>query len=209
MADFCRLAVAASPAFGWDAKTFTEAYDANRASANDLALESAHIFEPLRQIAEDGGFEGSLAELLDRLGDLVDEEVTRRKAWPRSERALVGHLKRIAPNMRAVGIEIGLDKQHPVTRRRVVEVQKKARQDPSNPSDPSARHESPKDDPAFSKDAKGAKGESQPFSSDNPPNGQIQLGETEDESGGQGNGGLSTAGYVRRWRARAELEGWS
>jgi hypothetical protein len=221
MADFCRWAVAAVPAFGWDAETFTAAYDANRDCANDLALESALISEPLRQLAEDGGFEGSLAELLDRLEGLVDDEITRRKGWPTSGRALAGHLRRMAPNLRAAGIEISLDRKDPVTRRRVIEVQKTARQHPSGPSDPSPRHASPKgraestkgcegsskgchgaQDPLAtheSKDPKGTKADSQPSSNGHPgPSGEIDRDDDPD-----------LAARADAIQERSDQEGWS
>jgi hypothetical protein len=105
MADFARWVSAAEPALPWQEGRFLAAYLANRARANDLALEGSLISPHLQTIAA-GGFSGPLADLLLALGNEAGEALTRRKDWPQSSRALSGELRRIAPNLRAVGVEV-------------------------------------------------------------------------------------------------------
>lgn len=105
MADFAIWASATEPALGLEPGAFIAAYENNRADAHELALEASPLTEPLRTVADEG-FTGTATELLARLGDLVSEEVTRRKSWPKSAHTLGGALRRIAPDMRAVGISV-------------------------------------------------------------------------------------------------------
>ena len=75
MADFAELAVAAEPAFGGEPGAFIRAYQANRASANQLALEASPVADILKALVSEGflkdgvcepfvPFEGSSTELL-------------------------------------------------------------------------------------------------------------------------------------------------
>jgi hypothetical protein len=107
MADFARWACAAAPALGWDAEKFMTAYQANRQSANDLALEGSLIAEPLLRLAESKGeFEGTTTDLLTELEALVGDEVTAQKAWPKNAKSLSAALTRVAANLRAAGVEV-------------------------------------------------------------------------------------------------------
>jgi hypothetical protein len=104
MADFALFATAAETAFGWPEGAFMEAYDDNRASANDVAIEASVIAQPLLELLEQNGeWEGSSTELLKELEDRVSEQIRRAKEWPKTPRALTGHLKRLAPNLRKLG----------------------------------------------------------------------------------------------------------
>jgi hypothetical protein len=113
MADFALWAVAAEPALGLDPGAFLAAYAGNRADAHALALETSPISDPLRVIAAEG-FRGTATELLLRLGGLVvDETVTKGRAWPKSASALSGSLRRLAPSLRAIGVEVEFDRTGP------------------------------------------------------------------------------------------------
>ena len=54
MADFASWASACEGGLGVDHGDFLKAYEANRADARDLALESSPLYEPLRKLARDG-----------------------------------------------------------------------------------------------------------------------------------------------------------
>jgi hypothetical protein len=105
MADFAEWVVACEPGLGWPAGSFLDAYESNRSSANELTLEASPLSQPLRSIAE-VGFSGTAGELLQRLADYADEEQRRQRGWPKSASALSGRLRRLAPNLRAVGVEV-------------------------------------------------------------------------------------------------------
>jgi hypothetical protein len=102
MADFAVWATAADPA-GGDA--FIRAYRANRAGANDIALEASEIAPHVRGIVDqEGQWTGTAAELLTLLNERVEEKHQRQQGWPRTPRGLSGALRRVAPNLRAAGI---------------------------------------------------------------------------------------------------------
>jgi putative DNA primase/helicase len=108
MADFALWVTAAEKTLGWDAGTFMAAYQSNRTSANELALESSPVGSPLLELLkEQGVWNGSSSELLDALDQRVTDQTKRLKSWPKNGRSMVGHLKRLTPNLRAVGWEEG------------------------------------------------------------------------------------------------------
>ena len=104
MADFAVWVIAAEPAIGWPDGSFLTAYTRNRASAHELALESASIVPPLQQLPPE--WEGTAGELLEQLVALVGEKVTKREDWPANPRTLSGQLRRLAPDLRSIGIEV-------------------------------------------------------------------------------------------------------
>src|SRR5439155_18270460 len=68
MADFALWATAAETAFGWPVGIFIGAYQGNRDSANDLAIEASVVAGPLLELLESGGgWAGSSGELLNLL----------------------------------------------------------------------------------------------------------------------------------------------
>lgn len=109
MADFAQWATAAEEALGLPVGAFLKAYNHNRKSANDVALESTPIVPALAALLKrsKGRFEGTATELLDALSMGQD---TRPKGWPRSAKTLSGILQRLAPNLRADGY--GIEKEH-------------------------------------------------------------------------------------------------
>jgi hypothetical protein len=106
MADFARWVVAAEPALGWPAGSFLRAYTGNREAIHEIALDASLIVEPLRVLVEAGDITGTATELLDRLVAIAGEAAAHRRGWPRNPTALSRELARIAPNLRAVGIEV-------------------------------------------------------------------------------------------------------
>src|SRR5439155_24246756 len=92
MADFAVWATAAEEGFGWAPGTFMSAYQNNRASANELALEASAIASPLLELLESlGEWFGSSGELLKALEAQVGGDQARRPAgWPKGTRSLSG-----------------------------------------------------------------------------------------------------------------------
>lgn len=104
MADFALWATAAQTAFGWPNGTFLAAYQGNRESANDVALEASVVAQPLLDLLDtQGEWTGSSGELLKLLEERVGDQTRRLSGWPKNPRSLSGHLKRLAPNIRASG----------------------------------------------------------------------------------------------------------
>ena len=65
---------------------------------------------------------GTATDLLHELDQLVFETVRRDPAWPKRANALSGQLKRLAPNLRHVGIEVVTGIREPGGRRRVIQI---------------------------------------------------------------------------------------
>ena len=110
MADFAHWVAACEPALRWPAQTFLSAYEISTDGAVALALEASLLSTAIQALAEIG-FEGTATELLNHLErDLVDEETKRKKAWPKGPNALGDQLRRLAPNLRAIGISVEFEK---------------------------------------------------------------------------------------------------
>jgi hypothetical protein len=105
MADPTRWVTAAEPALGWPAGTFAAAFRRNRRDSSAITLDAALITAPLRELAATGEWRGTATELLRRLAELAGEETSSQREWPTNAKALTDALKRLAPDLRAIGIE--------------------------------------------------------------------------------------------------------
>ena len=102
MADFCRWAVACEGAY-WPPGTFRAAYGAAQAAGTEDVLEASAIGPGLRQFLEGcPSFDGTAAELLDRLNEL-QQEGRSPKSWPSNGAEMGKHLTRLAPSLRKLG----------------------------------------------------------------------------------------------------------
>jgi hypothetical protein len=107
MADFAQWAVAAEPALSLNEGDFMRAYTGNRESANDIALESSPAAALIIAfVIERERWEGSASDLLEKLNARASDELKKQYGWPKSAPALGGILKRLSPNLRAMGITI-------------------------------------------------------------------------------------------------------
>ncbi|MFC1865790.1 bifunctional DNA primase/polymerase [Chloroflexota bacterium] len=110
MADFAKWVVAAIPALGVPPNDFLDAYGGNIQDVNELALESTPVAKAIlimaSEIPEGGEWEGNATLLLERLSLEVGDIEQRQRNWPKNARALGAILSRLAPNLRAVGLDI-------------------------------------------------------------------------------------------------------
>jgi len=119
MADFARWATAAEPGLGLDAGVIVAAYDANRSTANEIAVDVSAIGGPIRDLLADGAaWTGTASELLEALCRRVPDATKGQRGWPKNARALSGAIRRLAPNLRAVGGEVSIDVREASDRRR-------------------------------------------------------------------------------------------
>jgi hypothetical protein len=122
MADFALWATAAETSFGWDSGTFIAAYNGNRESANEVALEASSVARPLLDLLdEQEQWSGTASELLIALEPKVTDQVKRQNSWPKNGRSMSGHLKRLSPNLRAAGWQVEF---HREAKQRVVTIQR-------------------------------------------------------------------------------------
>ena len=107
MADFAHWVTAAESALGWERGTFMKAYLKNRASANELAIEASAVGPVIVGfVRKNGKWAGTIKDLLAALNDIAGARTKDEKNWPQNARALSGKLRRIAPNLRGVGIDL-------------------------------------------------------------------------------------------------------
>jgi hypothetical protein len=137
MADFCCWSLAAEAAGAWERGGFMAAYGANRAGAHETALDASVVAPVLRSFM-DGLPEwvGTASFLLKELATHAGEAVTKSKSWPKTPRGLSGHLRRLAPNLRAIGLHVEFDREANSGRARQIKLEKRGSQ-PSTPSTPS------------------------------------------------------------------------
>jgi hypothetical protein len=107
MADFSLWATAAEQALGWEKGSFAQAYTENCATANQVSLDASLLVTPLEKLAPiDPPWTGTATQLLTALDGYVDDATKRQRHWPKSPKALSDNLRRLAPNLRAHGIEV-------------------------------------------------------------------------------------------------------
>ena len=106
MADFAKWVTAAEPALGWPDGTMLSAYNRNRRSAGQLALEASPIVPLAEILVAQGTWTGTAAELMYKLSECFPDYSTRPRDWPRSPRDLSASLRRLVPNLRDAGIDV-------------------------------------------------------------------------------------------------------
>jgi len=107
MADFAVWVTAAEPALGWRSGDFMTAYDSNRASANDMALDASPVGTALCAFVEkQGEWTGTATDLLTALGEAVGEATRASKDWPKKGHVLGNDLKHLSPSLRAAGVSV-------------------------------------------------------------------------------------------------------
>jgi hypothetical protein len=107
MADFAKWAVACEEALGLTPGAFIDAYSGNRKANIDFAIESDPVASVVRKYIDlhPDGATATSTEWLVRLGALYGDQ-RPPKGWPQTPRGMGGALRRAAPDLRAVGIEV-------------------------------------------------------------------------------------------------------
>ena len=121
MADAARWVVASEPALPWSPRAFLAAYAANRGDANEVVIEASPVAGELaRMMGMTMCWEGTAGELLAALAQRAPEKIQKLKAWPTTPRQLASDLRRVAPNLRGIGIEIEFPGPKGHSRRRMI-----------------------------------------------------------------------------------------
>ena len=119
MADFALWSVAAESACPWPNGGFLEAYGSNREGAVESTLDGDPVADMVRAL----GFpwSGTATDLLAELNTRTDEAITRRKDWFSKPRQVADALRRIAPGLRKVGLDVDFGR-HGRGRTRLIEI---------------------------------------------------------------------------------------
>ncbi|WP_352429730.1 toprim domain-containing protein [Thermoflexus sp.] len=108
MADFARWAAAAGRAAGWTPEEFMTAYSGNRDEAAAVGVEASPVGQAIRALAEEKkSWEGTATELLAALRERAGEN---DRTLPRDPRTLSNHVRRLAPALRAVGVDVEMSR---------------------------------------------------------------------------------------------------
>jgi hypothetical protein len=106
MADFVTWVTAAEPALGWAEGKMLAAYNRNRSTSSELALEASTLVPVLETLVDQAPWAGTATELSRKLTELIPDCGVDTRDWPRSPRELSACLRRLAPNLRDAGIEV-------------------------------------------------------------------------------------------------------
>lgn len=138
MADFALWATAAEESLELESGAFISAFMGNRESANELALEASTIAATLIEFVQyQESWTGKSSELLKELNQRASDEAKKQQGWPKRANTLSGAIKRIAPNLRAIGIEYSTGKTK--AGRFITLEYKGESSSPSPPSSPSTK----------------------------------------------------------------------
>jgi hypothetical protein len=113
MADFAVWVVAGEEALGLKQGDFMRAYKQNRNEMHHLALEAnvlpnvvLRLMEDRRKIGKWSGSPTALLKELEQVATTMGERILAAYDWPRTPIHLSGQLKRYAPNLRALGLQV-------------------------------------------------------------------------------------------------------
>jgi hypothetical protein len=121
LADFAIWASRAAPAFGCSAEGFSAIYGRRLAEHGVAAIESSPLALPLVRLALRGPWAGTAADLLYALESCNGRPAYRTAQWPRSASSFADAVRRLAPSLRSVGVDVAFCRQ-PGTGRRIVSV---------------------------------------------------------------------------------------
>ena len=128
MADFARWVAACTPAMGESGQKFESAYQQNRDTVSDLVAETSTVLQAVEDwAATRGNFEGVIFNdaatyLLEVLNKSVDYDTQKSTDWPKNANGLSRALKRLAPILRARGLDVGAGKSNG---KRTLKIEKK------------------------------------------------------------------------------------
>jgi hypothetical protein len=113
LADFAVWVMACEGALPWPEGSFLKAYAGNQSGMDALAIESSPVamevlsFVRERRAAWKGTAKDLLATLISRLrGRTADRADARLRAFPSTPSVLSNQLRRVAPNLRQLGVDI-------------------------------------------------------------------------------------------------------
>ncbi len=125
MADFAKWVTAAESFLGWESGSFLKEYENNLALAIENSLETDVLAQAIIQfIVMQEKWEGSFSDLFSALGKQIDFRVSGNKQWPKSPSVLSNRVRRLAPTLLEIGIEVDFDQRKKGTGRKIVTFRK-------------------------------------------------------------------------------------
>ncbi len=110
MADFAKWVTACETGLGWESGTFMRAYTRNRDDAASIAMEHSPIARHMLALVErEQHWEGTAGELLEAISQRATDAERRSRGFPTNARGMGGAARRVAPSLRAEGVECQFD----------------------------------------------------------------------------------------------------
>jgi hypothetical protein len=122
MSDFVEWLTAAEEGLGWPPGSFTAAYNANRSRSMTDVVANDPIVIALTALALKAPVRATATDLLKKLNEQVGDDRRVRYGWPAHPNQLTKMLRRLAPPMRAMGIEVNLDRERDAKNVKLIEV---------------------------------------------------------------------------------------
>jgi len=120
MADACTWVTAAEPALGWNDQTTVTAWLGSRQTASEDLVAGDLVAQALTALT--AAYTGSFNGLLTMLNGTVSEVTQKARDWPATPRKLSSALRRLAPDLRRLGLAIELPDDVKAGRDRVVTI---------------------------------------------------------------------------------------
>jgi hypothetical protein len=109
MADYALFAIASEKALGLKDGEFMETFNESREQSRQIVIESSPVGEAIVRLMEKTPlvWKGTASELLNELEKHTDEATYRSRYFPKASNSLSRQLTRLAPDLKALGIEVG------------------------------------------------------------------------------------------------------
>jgi hypothetical protein len=108
MADACQWVTAAEPALGWPHGRTLAAWLEARSQASADLIANDVVAQAILALPDIEMWEGTSSELLSELTKAVPESISNTRQWPNTPRGLSAAVKRLAPDLRRMGLEVTL-----------------------------------------------------------------------------------------------------
>jgi hypothetical protein len=112
MADFAQWGEAVCRGLGYEPGVFLARYLANRREACSSALDDCPVASAVRDLLDyfKRPIETTASDLLSLLARFAPRPIRQSAQWPKSPRALSSAIRRIAPQLRVIGIAVEFDR---------------------------------------------------------------------------------------------------
>jgi hypothetical protein len=109
MADYALFSIASETALGFKKGEFMKTFDQSREQSRQIVIESSPVGEAMIRLMEATPliWKGTASQLLKELENHTDDATYRSRYFPKASNALSRQLTRLAPDLKAVGIEVG------------------------------------------------------------------------------------------------------
>jgi Bifunctional DNA primase/polymerase, N-terminal len=138
MADYALFSIASEKALGLKKGEFMETFNESREQSRQIVIESSPVGEAIVRLMEATPliWKGTISQLLKDLENHTDEATYRSRYFPKASNMLSRQLKRLTPDLKALGLEVkeGIRSNNKETRSIVIEKVLKVSATPATPA---------------------------------------------------------------------------